>query len=252
MTTLYLRAEKVCKYVILSGDPWRVDLLAGMLDDPQHVAFCREFNTYNGFYKGVPVTVSSTGIGAPSAAIAMEELWESGMQVAVRMGTVMALSEDTLGKFVIPYASIREGGTGADAGPDGYPATADIDLMLTMNEAVTAAGGTYVNGLNCSKDGFYLEMVESRLSKALGIDIEAGFERLRALGVVGVDMESACVLTLGRLMGVRSAVVTIATVLENLSGALRGQQRGDAESLLCQVTLDGIYRFAQKENDNVK
>ena len=87
MPTLYLGAEEkdTAPYVIFSGDPWRVDVLKKYLDEPEHIAFKREFNTYTGTYKGMRVTVTSTGIGAPSAAIAMEEMYEAGMKVAVRM-----------------------------------------------------------------------------------------------------------------------------------------------------------------------
>ena len=90
-STLYLRASRphVAPYVVFSGDPWRVEVLAQLLDEPKKLAFNREFNTYTGTYQGMPVTVSSTGIGAPSAAIAMEEMYQCGMEVAVRMGTVM-------------------------------------------------------------------------------------------------------------------------------------------------------------------
>ncbi|NLG93389.1 MAG: nucleoside phosphorylase, partial [Clostridiales bacterium] len=79
MSTLYLGADTstVAPYVLFSGDPFRVEVLKKYLENSQHVAFKREFNTYTGSYKGVPVTVTSTGIGAPSAAIAMEEMYES-------------------------------------------------------------------------------------------------------------------------------------------------------------------------------
>ena len=75
-----------CEICTFSGDPWRVEVVKKYLDNPKKVAFMREFNTYTGTYKGVEITVTSTGIGAPSAAIAMEEMYESGMQVAVRNG----------------------------------------------------------------------------------------------------------------------------------------------------------------------
>ena len=113
MSTLYLGADRsnISKYVLFSGDPWRVEVLKQYLENPQKVAFKREFNTYTGTYKGVEITVTSTGIGAPSAAIAMEEMYECGMEVAVRMGTVMALEDDMLGKFIIPIAAMRREGT---------------------------------------------------------------------------------------------------------------------------------------------
>ena len=113
MSTLYMGGspETVAKHVLFSGDPWRVEVLKQYLDNPKQVAFMREFNTYTGTYKGLPVTVTSTGIGAPSAAIAMEEMYECGMEVALRMGTVMALQDDMLGHFIVPIGSMRRATT---------------------------------------------------------------------------------------------------------------------------------------------
>ena len=78
MATLYMGGtpETISKYVLFSGDPWRVDTVAKYLENPKKVNFLREFNTYTGTYKGVEITVTSTGMGAPTAAIAMEEMYE--------------------------------------------------------------------------------------------------------------------------------------------------------------------------------
>lgn len=250
MSTLYLGADKtnVSKYVLFSGDPWRVEVLKQYLDEPQKVAFLREFNTYTGKYKGVDITVTSTGIGAPSAAIAMEEMYECGMEVAVRMGTVMALQDDMLGKFVIPIAAMRREGTSDSYVEMTYPAVADIDLVNCMNETVKDMGSDYRNGLNCTMDGFYSKMHDSRFSLEWGRDMSETFEELKKLKVTGIDMESSCMLTVGRLMGVKTCVVTMTTVLENLKETLQGQERKDAEDLLCRVALEGIYRFSQKQD----
>ena len=84
MATLYMGGtpETVGRYVLFSGDPWRVNVIKQFLNDSQEVAFMREFNTCTGTYKGERITVTSTGIGAPSAAIAMEEMYACGMEVA--------------------------------------------------------------------------------------------------------------------------------------------------------------------------
>ena len=142
MSTLYMGVDEstVAEYVIFSGDPWRVEVIKGYLDNPQKVAFKREFNTYTGTYKGIPVTVSSTGMGAPTAAIAMEEMYEAGMKVAVRMGTVMALQDDMLGKFIIPIAAMRREATSKTYIEESYPAVADIELVNIMNATVTQMG----------------------------------------------------------------------------------------------------------------
>lgn len=244
MTTLYLKAgNDIAKNVILSGDPWRVETLAQYLDDPRHIAFAREYNTYTGSYRGVPVTVSSTGIGAPSAAIAMEELYEAGMEVAVRMGTVMALQDDLLGKYLIPIASLRGEHTSDHYAPVGYPAVADLELVEAMNAAVVVDGKEYVNGISATYDGFYTNFKHSRLSRQRGIDIEAKFDELRDLKVSGLDMESSAILTVGRLMGVKACSLTLVTVLEGLKDQLEGEERKQAEADLCRIALEGIVQY---------
>ncbi|MDO4478617.1 MAG: nucleoside phosphorylase [Lachnospiraceae bacterium] len=245
MSTLYMGGtpETISKYVIFSGDPWRVEVLKKYLDDPQDVAFKREFNTYTGTYKGIPVTVTSTGIGAPSAAIAMEEMYECGMEVAVRMGTVMGLQDDMLGKFIIPLAAMRRESTSKTYVDGTYPAVADHELVNVMNDTVVSMGAEYFNGINCTIDGFYTESHDSKFSKEFGRDLSPFFDELRKLRITGCDMESACMLTVGRLMGVKTCVLTMCTVLENLKEVLAGQARTDAEDLLCRVALEGIYNY---------
>lgn len=248
MASLYMKVdESISKYVIFSGDPWRVEMLKKHLENPVQHAFAREFNSYTGNYKGVKVTISSTGIGAPSAAIAMEEMYANGMEVAVRMGTAMALQDELLGKFIIPLSSMREESTSVTYVPLSFPAVADLDLLTCMNDTVKAAGEQYANGITCTMDGFYSQMRESRLSKERDTDIQATFERLKKLGVVGIDMESSCILTLAKLMGIKGCVVTMVTVLENLKKVLEGEERTQAEETLCKVVLDGIYNLDKGE-----
>lgn len=251
MSTLYMGAseETVAKYVLFSGDPWRVEVVKKYLDNPKKVAFMREFNTYTGTYKGVEITVTSTGIGAPSAAIAMEEMYESGMQVAVRMGTVMSMQDDMLGHFMIPIAAMRREGTSQSYVDLSYPAVADVELVNVMNETVQQMGKRYLNGLNCTMDGFYSCMHDSKFSLECGRDMSKTFEEVKKLGVTGIDMESSCILTLGRLMGVKTCILTVVTVLENLKETLKGQDRVDAEDLLCRTALEGIYNYHIKRED---
>lgn len=250
MSTLYMGADRetVSKYVLFSGDPWRVEVVKKYLDEPKKVAFMREFNTYTGTYKGVDITVTSTGIGAPSSAIAMEEMYEAGMEVAVRMGTVMSMQDDMLGHFMIPLAAMRRESTSQTYVDLSYPTVADFELVNVMNETVTAMGKRYANGLNCTMDGFYSCMHDSKFSKEWGRDMSKTFEEVKKLGVTGIDMESSCMMTLGRLMNVKTCVLTMVTVLENLKETLQGQERTEAEDLLCRAALEGIYNYHQKHN----
>ncbi len=245
METLYLRGDEktIAKYVIFSGDPWRVEILSKLLEEPKHVAFSREFNTYTGTYKGMPVTVSSTGIGAPSAAIAMEEMYQCGMEVAIRMGTTMGLKDDMLGKLIIPTGAMREEATSATYAPVSYPAVADITLVNCMNKSVLENGRSYVNGITCTMDGFYSQMRESRLSGKMNTDIGGAFERLKKYNILAVDMESSCMLVLANLMGIKGCIVTMTTVLENLKDMLKGDDRKKAEEDLCQIVLDGLQIY---------
>lgn len=247
MATLYMGGtpETVGKYVLFSGDPWRVNVIKQFLDDPQEVAFLREFNTCTGIYKGERITVTSTGIGAPSAAIAMEEMYACGMEAAVRMGTVMSMQDDMLGQFIIPIASMRRESTSKTYVEESYPAVADLELVNILNQTAADFGKRSLNGVSCTMDGFYTQMHDSRFSRECGRDLSRVFEELRALHVCGIDMESACMLTVGRLMGVKTAVITMVTVLENLKETLKGQERADAETLLCRVALEGVWRYAQ-------
>ena len=230
----------------MPGDPKRCAKIAEYFDEAKLIADSREYVTYTGYLDGVKVSVTSTGIGGPSAAIAMEEMYEAGMQVAVRMGTVMALRDDMLGNFIIPIAAMRREQTSATYVEMSYPAVADIDLVNIMNETVIQMGAKYINGLNCTMDGFYSQMHDSRFSLESGRDMAPVFEELKKLHVTGIDMESSCMMTLGRLMGVKTCVVTMTTVLENLKKVLEGQERTDAEDLLCRTALEGIYNYHMK------
>lgn len=248
MSTLYMKAtpETIGKYVLFSGDPWRVNTVRQYLEDAKEVAFSREYNTWTGTYKGERITVTSTGIGAPSAAIALEEMYASGMAVAVRMGTVMALQDDMLGHFIIPLGAMRRESTSKTYVEESYPAVADLDLLNVLNETVHDFGKRSLNGISCTMDGFYSQMHDSKFSLETKRDMAPVFEELRALHISGIDMESACMLTLGRLMQVKTAVITMVTVLENLKETLEGQARVDAEDLLCRAALEGVWRYAQR------
>lgn len=124
-----------------------------------------------------------------------------------------------------------------------------LELVNVMNETVQQMGKRYLNGLNCTMDGFYSCMHDSKFSLECGRDMSKTFEEVKKLGVTGIDMESSCILTLGRLMGVKTCILTVVTVLENLKETLKGQDRVDAEDLLCRTALEGIYNYHIKRED---
>lgn len=246
--SLYMKAkpDDIADYVIFSGDPWRVNVLKTYLKDVKQIGFFREYNTYTGYYKGLKVTVTSTGIGAPSAAIAMEEMFNCGMKVAIRMGTVMALKDDLLGDYVIPSGSIRKEKTSQTYVDHGYPAVADFELVSSITKTFRANGQRVENGINATMDGFYSQMKVSRLSELRGTTFEPLFDELVKNNVVGIDMESSLMMVLGRLMCVKTAVVTLVTVLKNLQQSLKDDERQKKEDELCKLTLASIYQYDQE------
>lgn len=246
MKTLYLKvsSEDIGKYVIFSGDPQRVKKIINYLDDVKEIAINREFYTYTGFYKGVKVTVTSTGIGGPSAAIAIEEMYEAGMEVAVRLGTVMGL-KDNLGEVIIPRGCMKLESTSKTYVDASYPAVADFDLIKCMNESTKLNGLKYDNSIVCSMDGFYSEMRESKLSEKMNNNVKEKISSLKNYNISGIDMESGVVLTLTNLMGIKGCVVTMTTVLENLKDYLKDDTRIKAEEDLIKIVLDGIKIYAE-------
>lgn len=243
--TIYMKGtdKTIAKSVIFSGDPWRVEVLKKYIDNPVKVAFSREYNTYTGTYKGMPITISSTGIGAPSASIAMEEMYECGMEVALRMGTVMSLKDELLGHYIVPSASYRGEKTSETYVGLGFPAVADFEFVTKINEVIKSHNKLVDNGLNLTLDGYYSQMKESRLSRQRGTDVYKVFEDAKNMGISGIDMESSAMLVLGRLMDVKTAVLTCVTVLEDLKDSIEGEDRLVLEDELCRIALESVYQF---------
>lgn len=247
--TLYLEVseETIAPYVILSGDPRRVEKIITQLDDVKEVSVNREFHTYTGTYKGMPITVSSTGIGGPSAAIALEEVYEAGAKVVVRLGTVMGL-QDNLGKFFVPVAAMRRENTSSYYVEKGYPAVANFDLVSVMNDSITKHDREFENGIVCSTDGYYTEMKESRLSKEMKTDVVGMMAGLDKFNIAGLDMETSTLLTLGNLMGIKVCSVTLATVTDNLNQAIEPKKRVEEERVLATIVLDGLLNHYNKND----
>jgi len=121
----------VAKYVLLPGDPGRIEKIIKYWDEAKKIAFNREFLTYTGKYKGIEVSATSTGIGGPSTAIAVEELVNIGAKVLIRVGTCGSLREVIkIGDIIIPIAAMKQDGTSKDYLPVEFPAVADLEVIL--------------------------------------------------------------------------------------------------------------------------
>ena len=196
---LRVRPGDVADYVLLPGDPDRVLLIAEHLDDPEEVAYHREYRTVTGSYHGIPVSATSTGIGCPSAAIAVEELFNVGVSHFIRVGSSAAFVPGIdKGDILINPGSMRLDGASAMYVDEGFPAVADHFLVRALVDAATdlslARGFGMHVGINASSDGFYAETPE-------------WVENMLKHRIMNVEMESSAIFTIAHLRGAKAAMV---------------------------------------------
>lgn len=152
---LQIHNGQVGKYVILPGDPKRCEKIAAYFEHPVLIADSREFVTYTGTLEGETVSVTSTGIGGPSAAIAMEELFKAGAHTFIRVGTCGGIeTEVQSGDLVIATGAVRAEGTSREYAPIEYPAVANLDVICALREAARDQAIRFHTGVVQSKDSF--------------------------------------------------------------------------------------------------
>ena len=211
---LKIRNGDVGRYVILPGDPGRVPLIAEYLENAKQIACNREYNVYTGYLGGVKVSVCSTGIGGPSAAIAMEELIESGADTFIRVGTSGGINLKVVGgDLLVASAAVRSEGTSHEYIPDGYPAVADFEVTRALKDAgdelSTNEDGNrcHVGVVHC-KDNFYGEIDPN--NTAVASKLNAAWEGYIRCGCLTSEMESAAIFSVALLRGVRAGAVMTA------------------------------------------
>lgn len=200
----HLRTKKgdVGRYVILPGDPKRVPLIASFLDDAVLVADNREYVTYTGYLDGVKVSVTSTGIGGPSASICMEELYKCGADTFIRMGTCGGIALPVMGgDVVIATGAVRAEGTSKEYAPIEFPACADYDIVMALREGAKKLGLKSHTGIVQCKDSFYGQHDPSIMP--VSYELENKWEAWKRLGVLASEMESAALFTVASYLGVR-------------------------------------------------
>lgn len=209
---LKIKTGDVGRYVILPGDPGRCEKIAALFDNPVKIASNREFTTYTGTLEGVPVSVCSTGIGGPSAAIALEELVHCGADTFIRVGTSGGMQPDVLGgDLVIATGAIRMDGTGSEYAPIEYPATPHFDVVQALHQAASQAGLRFHTGVVQCKDSFYGQHEPENMP--VSAELEQKWKAWLGCGALASEMESATLFIVGAVRRVR--VGTILLVLGN-------------------------------------
>lgn len=197
-----LKEGDVGEYVILPGDPKRCSKIAAYFDDAKLVADRREFVTYTGYLNGVKVSVTSTGIGGPSAAIALEELVQVGAKKFIRVGTCGGMDTNVKsGDLVIATGAIRMEGTSKEYAPIEFPAVADYEIVTSLINASKKLNQNYHVGVVECKDSFYGQ--HSPEIMPVSYELENKWNAWLRLGCLASEMESAALFTVGSFLRVK-------------------------------------------------
>ena len=231
-----MRTGDVGRYVLLPGDPGRVPLIASFLEDAHEVAHNREHRTFTGTVEGVNVSVTSTGIGGPSTAIAVEELARIGADTFIRVGTSGLMQPDTMnsGDLAVISAAIRDEGTANHYMPMAFPALADIDVVACLRQACRDRGVGHHVGISHSKDSFYGETQPERMP--LADELQARWKAWVAGGALCSEMEAATLFVLCSVLGKRAGGIMLA-----LSGEHPGLDN------LCETAVAGVRHLIKMD-----
>ena len=227
---LQIKMGDVGRYVILPGDPKRCEKIAAFFDSPKLVADSREFVTYTGYLDGERVSVTSTGIGGPSASIAMEELVKAGADTFVRVGTCGGMDIDVKsGDLVIATGAIRNEGTSREYAPIEFPAVADIDVVNALIAAAKESGHDWHKGIVQCKDSFYGQHEPEIMP--VSYELENKWQAWLRLGCKASEMESAALFVVADYLKVRCG-----SVFQENRSLCRRKNR-------CQERKSGTFRI---------
>ncbi|MBU5334405.1 nucleoside phosphorylase [Anaerocolumna aminovalerica] len=198
----------VGKYVLLPGDPGRVSKIAAYLDDAKHVQTNREYEIWTGYLEGEKVSVMSTGMGGPSAAIGLEELKMIGADTFIRIGTCGGIDPSLEpGTLIIPTGAIRKDGTGKEYVPIEFPAVPDFELVTALKAASDKLGYTNALGIVECKDSYYGQHSPERMP--VKYELQQKWEAWKMAGAIGSEMESSTLFIVSSVLRVRCATVLL-------------------------------------------
>ena len=233
------REGDVGRYCILPGDPGRCESIAALFDEAEKISQNREFTIYTGTLLGEKVSVCSTGIGGPSAAIAMEELAQIGADTFIRVGTCGGIDIDVqAGDVIVATGAVRQEGTSCEYAPIEYPAVPDFSAVCALHDAALALGAPCKTGVVQAKDSFYGQHSPDRMP--VSYDLLNKWEAWRRLGVLASEMESAALFCVAASLGVRcGAAFSVIWNQEREKAGLDQRQVFDT-SLAVKVGVEAI------------
>jgi uridine phosphorylase len=235
-----LKKEDVGKIALLPGDPDRVPRIAKFFKDAKELASHREFTSIGGYIGKDYVIAMSTGIGAPSAAIAVEELARLGVKVMIRVGTCGAIDPAAkVGSVIIADAAVRLEGTSRQYVMEGYPAAATPEVVMALKEAAFALERRPMIGVACSTDSFYVGQSRRGYRGYFPSHLKNSIADLRSAKVLCFEMESSVLFTLGRLFGLKTAAL-FGVVANRVTNDFR-VDAGVDDAIL--IAIEGVKRL---------
>lgn len=237
---------EVGKYVILPGDPKRCEKIAAYLEDAKKIADLREYTTYTGYLNGEKVSVASTGIGGPSAAIALQELVDAGAQTFIRLGTCGGMDLKVKGgDLIVATGAVRMEGTSKEYAPIEFPAVANFEIVNALAEAAEEKGANAHVGVVQCKDSFYGQHEPENMP--VSYELEGKWKAWLQMGCLGSEMESAALFTVANYLGVRCGTILLAVGNQEREKAGLSNEGFYDTTLETEVAVRAIEKLIERD-----
>ena len=240
--------DDIGKYIIMPGDPKRCVKIAEYFDDAKLVSDVREYVTYTGTLCGQKVSVTSTGIGGPSASIAIDELSKCGAHTFIRVGTCGGMQEDVMGgDIVIATGAVRMEGTSKEYAPIEYPAVSDVNCLNALINSANELGiKNHVGVVQC-KDSFFGQHEPEVMP--VNYELENKWQAWLRMGCLASEMESAALFIVGQFLRVRvgSCFLVVANQ-ERAKKGLPNKQAHDTDMAI-KVSVEALKKLIIKDRE---
>ena len=243
---LQIRPGDVGRYVILPGDPKRCEKIAKHFEDAKLIADSREFVTYTGYLDGEKVSVTSTGIGGPSASIAMEELVLCGADTFIRVGTCGGIELDVKGgDIVVATGAVRMEGTSREYAPIEYPAVPDLQITNALVAGAEKINAPYHTGVVECKDAFYGQHSPAKMP--VSYELLQKWEAWKRLGVKASEMESAALFVVADALKCRCGSCFHVIWNQEREAAGLDQKMSEDTSSAVRVAVDALKLIIEQD-----
>jgi uridine phosphorylase len=242
MMHIGIRKGDIAEFVLLPGSPERALAIANQLDSVHEVAYNREFRTYTGTLDGKNLSICSTGIGGPSMAIAVEELYQCGAKTLLRVGSCLATTNNIhRGDIIIPNGAVRMEGTTFHYETAEFPAVPDLEMVLELEAAAKTLLLPYHIGISISRSSYY-SLLDPTSRPRAGY-LQTSWKEYLLGGAQSTDLDSSTLFIVGSCLGIRTASVLVATTEGNSPLFDIEDCPSDLESRVIQVALQAIRNF---------